>query len=93
MFLQYYRSFVSLVLMNFSLFSLPSILSGEGEDYTKYAMFAQNAEKPQAIEPVLTKFPLILDKSSRIALIGNTLFDRMRNFGHFEYVDGQKSRN
>lgn len=70
--------------MNFSLFSLPSILSGEGEDYTKYAMFAQNAEKPQAIEPVLTKFPLILDKSSRIALIGNTLFDRMRNFGHFE---------
>ena len=34
--------------------------------------------------PIETKLPLNLDKKTRIALIGNTLFDRMRNFGHFE---------
>ena len=56
---------------------------GEGEDFQKYAMFAQNAERASQVPPIETKLPLNLDKT-RIALIGNTLFDRMRNFGHFE---------
>lgn len=57
---------------------------GEGEDFQKYAMFAQNAERASQVPPIETKLPLNLDKKTRIALIGNTLFDRMRNFGHFE---------
>ena len=47
-------------------------------------MFAQNAERASQVPPIETKLPLNLDKKNRIALIGNTLFDRMRNFGHFE---------
>ena len=47
-------------------------------------MFAQNAERASQVPPIETKLPLNLDKKTRIALIGNTLFDRMRNFGHFE---------
>ena len=57
---------------------------GENEDYQKYAMFAQNAERAKATQPIKTELPLKLTKNTRIALIGNTLFDRLRNFGHFE---------
>lgn len=64
------------------LFSLP--LLGEEEDYRKYAMFAENAKRAKPITARETKLPITLDKKERIALIGNTLFDRMRNFGHFE---------
>jgi len=69
-----------------TLFSLiPSLLlHSEDEDFQKYAMFASNAERPKSTNPIITKLPLQLTKHARIALIGNTLFDRMRDFGHFE---------
>ena len=35
-------------------------------------------------DPVVTRVPLNLSKGMRIGLVGNTLFDRMRDFGHFE---------
>ncbi len=54
------------------------------DDFRKYAMFKSNAERPELASPVITKIPLILEKKARIALIGNTLFDRMRDYGHFE---------
>ena len=57
---------------------------GENEDYQKYAMFAQNTERAKATQPIKTEMPLKLTKNTRIALIGNTLFDRLRIFGHFE---------
>ena len=53
-------------------------------DYTKYAMFASNAERPKSVSSIITKLPLKLEKNARIALVGNTLFDRMRDYGHFE---------
>lgn len=61
-------------------------LHSEEEDLQKYAMFASNAERPQSADPVSSKLPLKLKEKNRIALIGNTLFDRMRDFGHFEAV-------
>ena len=52
-------------------------------DFTKYAMFASNAERPKSISSIITELPLKLEKNARIALVGNTLFDRMRDYGHF----------
>ena len=57
---------------------------GDDADFRKYAMFASNAERPKIVSSIITKLPLKLEKNARIALVGNTLFDRMRNYGHFE---------
>ena len=61
-------------------------LHSEEDDFRKYAMFASSAKRPVSISPVSTKLPLQLKANARIALIGNTLFDRMRDFGHFEAI-------
>ena len=71
-------------IFSFTLLTLWIQASGENEDYQKYAMFAQNAERAKPAKPIKTELPLKLSKNDRIALIGNTLFDRLRNFGHFE---------
>ena len=57
---------------------------GDDADFGKYAMFASNAERPKSVSSIITKLPLKLEKNARIALVGNTLFDRMRDYGHFE---------
>ena len=59
-------------------------LHSEEEDFRKYAMFASNAERPESTNPIPSSLPFTLQANARIALLGNTLFDRMRNFGHFE---------
>ena len=63
-------------------FFLSINLHSEEEDLQKYAMFASNAERPQSANPVSSKLPLKLEEKDRIALIGNTLFDRMRDQNH-----------
>ena len=57
---------------------------GDDADFRKYAIFASNAERPKIVSSIITKLPLKLEKNARIALVGNTLFDRMRDYGHFE---------
>ena len=74
------RSIFFLLVFFFSNYSSLA----ENEDFQKYAMFAQNAPKAKPAKPLKTELPLLLKPKTRIALIGNTLFDRMRNFGHFE---------
>ncbi|NBU87198.1 MAG: hypothetical protein EBS13_07890, partial [Verrucomicrobia bacterium] len=64
--------FLVIVFSSYSSFA-------ENEDFQKYAMFAQNAAKAKPAMPVKTELPLKLKPKTRIALIGNTLFDRMRN--------------
>ena len=71
-------------LVFFTFLSLYIHATGENEDYQKYAMFAQNAERAKPAKPIKTELPIKLSKDTRIALIGNTLFDRLRDFGHFE---------
>lgn len=66
------------------MFLISLLLLGEEEDFRKFAMFAENAKRAKPITAIQTQLPLILEKKERIALIGNTLFDRMRHFGHFE---------
>ncbi len=50
----------------------------------KYAIFEKTAPFPTPATPISTDLPLKLKKGTRIALIGNTLFDRSREFGWFE---------
>ena len=57
---------------------------GENEDYQKYAMFAQNAERAKATQPIKTELPLKLTKNTRIALIEIPSWSDFGNFGHFE---------
>jgi hypothetical protein len=64
-------------------FLLTPVLNGE-EDYQKHAMFGNKAKRAEASGPVQTSLPLMLDKGTRIGLVGNTLFDRMHEFGHLE---------
>ena len=71
-------------LLSFTFLTLYVRASREIEDYQKYAMFAQNAERAKPAKAIKTQLPLKLSKHTRVALIGNTLFDRLRNFGHFE---------
>ncbi|MBN38780.1 MAG: hypothetical protein CMI29_09990 [Opitutae bacterium] len=64
-------------------FILSPILKGE-EDYQKYAMFGKSAKRAESADPLQTSLPLKLGKGTRIGLVGNTLFDRMHEFGHLE---------
>ena len=56
----------------------------QNNEFGKYAMFGKTAKRADAAEPVVTKLPLALSKGTRIGLVGNTLFDRMHQFGHLE---------
>ena len=50
----------------------------------EFGIFAADAPNPEKTAPVDTRLPLKLEKGTRIALSGNTLFDRERDFGWFE---------
>ncbi|HWA99212.1 MAG TPA: PVC-type heme-binding CxxCH protein [Pirellulales bacterium] len=54
------------------------------QDYTPYGIYQQTAPRPDPVEPRVTTLPLTLEPGARIALIGNTLFERSAEFGHFE---------
>jgi len=54
------------------------------EGFDQYAIYEQTAPQPGPATPVETNLPLKLNKGDRIALIGNTLFERSQEFGHFE---------
>jgi lysophospholipase L1-like esterase/uncharacterized cupredoxin-like copper-binding protein len=50
----------------------------------QYGIYAENAPDPGRTAPIATSLPLKLDPGTRIAFIGNTLFDRAQDFGWFE---------
>jgi len=52
--------------------------------FEKFAIYEKTAPRPPKAEPIVTVLPLQLQKGDRIALIGNTLFERSGEFGHFE---------
>ncbi len=59
-------------------------LQGQDEDFKPYGIYAKTAPRPSATEPKGTTLPLEPERGSRIALIGNTLFERSGEFGNFE---------
>ena len=50
----------------------------------QYGIYAKTAARAETTEPIVTELPLRLNKGDRIALIGNTLFERSQFFGYFE---------
>lgn len=53
-------------------------------DYLQYGIYAKTAPRAATTPASATTLPLQIKPGSRIALIGNTLFDRSRYFGYFE---------
>ena len=72
----------SLVL--WATFLAPVFTFAQDNEFGKYALFEKTAKRALAAAAVETKLPLKLDKGTRIGLVGNTLFDRMHEFGHLE---------
>lgn len=62
----------------------------EDPEYLQYGIYAKTAARAKLVEPVETSLPLKLKKDDRIALVGNTLFDRGQRFGYFETMLHQK---
>ncbi|RMF42792.1 MAG: hypothetical protein D6753_06665 [Planctomycetota bacterium] len=56
----------------------------EDPELQQYGIYAATAPRPAFTHPVPTQVPLRLKERERIAMIGNTLFDRDRNYAHFE---------
>lgn len=54
------------------------------EDFSGFAIYENTAPRPAVVAPITTDLPLQLDAGDCIALIGNTLFERSQEFGHFE---------
>ncbi len=59
-------------------------------EYAKYGIYAKTAPRAKIVEPASTSLPLQLSKGDRIALVGNTLFDRAQLFGYFETLLHQR---
>lgn len=58
----------------------------EDPEYRKYGIYQKDAPIAPSVTPAVTTLPLKLKKGAKIALIGNTLFDRSQHFGHFEAI-------
>ncbi len=62
----------------------------EDPEYARFGIYEQTAPRPSDAEPRVTRLPLELKPGTRIALIGNTLFDRSQHFGHIESLIYQR---
>ncbi len=54
------------------------------QEFTEFGIYEKTAPRPKATLPVTTTLPLKLQADDRIAFIGNTLFERAQDHGHFE---------
>src|SRR5438093_2725311 len=59
-------------------------------EFSKYGIFEQSAPRAAAIAPIETVLPLDLRPGERIALIGNTLFERAQFYGQVEALLHQR---
>ncbi len=59
-------------------------------DLERFGIYEQTAPRPKSAEAVATSLPLRLQRGERIALIGNMLFERSQEFGHFEAMLQQR---
>ncbi len=61
----------------------------EDPEYKKYGIYANTAPRAKTVSPTTTSLPIELAPSTRIALVGNTLFERSQNYGYFETLLNQ----
>ncbi|MGB0582020.1 MAG: PVC-type heme-binding CxxCH protein [Limisphaerales bacterium] len=62
-------------------------------DLEQYAIFEKTAPYPKPGKSVDTKLPLKLKQGDKICFVGNTLFDRASDMGHFETLLQQAHPN
>lgn len=62
----------------------------ENPEYGRYGIYAATAPRPAEVAAASTSLPLTLKAGDRIALVGNTLFDRAALFGYFETLLHQR---
>ena len=65
-------------------------VAAQDDGLGEYAIYAEDAPRPERVEPVATELPLAIEPGCRVALVGNTLFDRARHFGVFETLLQQR---
>ncbi len=53
-------------------------------ELAKYGIYEKTAPRPTTVQPTKTRLPVVIKRGHRIALIGNTLFERSQQYGHFE---------
>ncbi|HIA19718.1 MAG TPA: hypothetical protein EYN70_09950, partial [Planctomycetaceae bacterium] len=58
--------------------------------YRQFGIYENTAPRAARTAPVKTSLPLEIPAASRIALVGNTLLERSRFFGHFETLLQQR---
>ena len=56
----------------------------------RYGIYEKTTPRPKPARRVTTAIPLKLNRGDRIALIGNTLLDRVRHFGYLESLIQQR---
>ncbi|MBL8830644.1 MAG: ThuA domain-containing protein, partial [Planctomycetaceae bacterium] len=54
------------------------------QKFARYGIYAATAPRASQGDPTVTTLPLELQPGDRIALVGNTLFERLQENGHFE---------
>ncbi len=81
-----YPSLRGLLLLNLVLIHAASTRGQDVQqtNFESFAIYAKSAPRPASIAPVVTQLPLEIKADSRIAFIGNTLFERSQLYGHFE---------
>ncbi len=62
----------------------------EPDEFTRYGIYAETAPRAAETARRTTQLPLDLPPGARIALVGNTLFDRAQWFGQFEALLQQR---
>ena len=62
----------------------------EDPAYRKFGIYENTAPRASQTVAVKTSLPLQMKPGSRIALVGNTLLERSRLFGHFEALLHQR---
>ena len=82
------RTLVRLVLMMLLVATGPSAVAQQqvsrDRRFQQYGLFAKTAPRAAATSPVITRLPLKLKRGDRVALVGNSLFDRAQHFGYLE---------
>ncbi len=63
---------------------LPAQSATSTEDFSGFAIYENTAPRPTSAQPIAVQLPIQIDRGQRIALIGNTLFERSQDFGNFE---------
>lgn len=52
--------------------------------FAKFGIYEKTAPRAESIQPIATKLPLEINPGDRIAMIGNSLFERSQHFGNLE---------